>query len=397
MLKFARKCEGRKEKKMKYGSLEIGRRNFIKYAAMSGAAFCMGNAPASESGKLPEKKKLGSAAVLEKFRTLGSGAAAMKVSALGFGCMGLNYHRGAHPGRKACIRLIREAAERGVNFFDTAEGYGPFTNELIVGEALKGYSDRVFICTKFGHKYENGRRVMGEEDSSPASIRRACEGSLRRLGVEAIGIFYQHRADPKTPPETVAETAAELIKEGKVLKFGMCEVGASTIRRAHAVCPITAIQSEYHLMHRTVEDNGVLAACRELGIGFVPYSPINRGFLGGLINEYSRFEGSDNRRDLPRFQPDAIRANLRIVEILNEFGRPRGLTSAQAALAWLMSKSPNIVPIPGTTKLSHLEENLRSADAKLSESEIAGLEDSISKIEIVGARYNAEQQRKVES
>ena len=177
----------------------------------------------------------------------------------------------------------------------------------------------------------------------------------------------------------------------------MCEVGASTIRRAHAVCPITAIQSEYHLMHRTVEDNGVLAACRELGIGFVPYSPINRGFLGGLINEYSRFEGSDNRRDLPRFQPDAIRANLRIVEILNEFGRPRGLTSAQAALAWLMSKSPNIVPIPGTTKLSHLEENLRSADAKLSESEIAGLEDSISKIEIVGARYNAEQQRKVES
>lgn len=183
MLKFARKCEERKEKKMKYGSLEIGRRNFIKYAAMSGTAFCMGNAPASESGKLPEKKKLGSAAVLEKFRTLGSGAAAMKVSALGFGCMGLNYHRGAHPGRKACIRLIREAAERGVNFFDTAEGYGPFTNELIAGEALKGYGDRVFICTKFGHKYENGRRVMGEEDISrehTPSVRGLSKAAGRR-------------------------------------------------------------------------------------------------------------------------------------------------------------------------------------------------------------------------
>ena len=237
------------------------------------------------------------------------------------------------------MNLIHAAIERGVSLFDTAESYGYHKNELLVGKALEGYSDRVFVSSKFGHKFVNGVQVKTEEDSSPANIRRVCENSLRNLGVETLGIFYQHRADPNTPVEVVAETVGDLIKEGKVLHFGLCEVNVDTIRRAHAVCPVTAIQSEYHLMHRTVEENGVLKLCEDLGIGFVPYSPINRGFLGGLINEYTRFDAdNDNRHTLPRFQPDAIRANLRIVEVLNVFGRTRGITPAQIALAWFMNK-----------------------------------------------------------
>ena len=209
-------------------------------------------------------------------------------------------------------------------------------------------------------------------------------------------MFYQHRADPNTPIEVVAETVNELIREGKVLHFGLCEVNADTIRRAHRICPVTAIQSEYHLMHRAVEES-VLPLCEELGIGFVPYSPINRGFLGGLINEYTRFDPeNDNRQDLPRFQPEAIRANMRIVEVLNAFGRTRGITPAQVALAWLMNKKPWIVAIPGTTKLSHLEENLRAADIIFTGGEMRELEDAVSAIPVVGSRYNALQESKVQ-
>lgn len=372
-----------------------GRRNFIKLAALSGMGLCLGKASAGE-----EKEgagNLGMAASVEKSRTLGSGKAAMKVSALGFGCMGLNHHRSRHPDRKTCIRLVHEAIGRGVSLFDTAESYGYHKNELLVGEALKGYSGRVFVSSKFGHKFVNGVQVKTEEDSSPANIRRVCENSLRNLGVETLGIFYQHRADPNTPVEVVAETVGELIKEGKVLHFGLCEVNADTIRRAHAVCPVTAIQSEYHLMHRTVEENGVLDLCEELGIGFVPYSPLNRGFLGGLINEYTRFDAdNDNRHTLPRFQPDAIRANLRIVEVLNAFGRTRGITPAQIALAWLINKKPFIVPIPGTTKLSHLEENLRAADIAFSADEMKELEVAVSAIPVVGSRYDALQESKIQ-
>ena len=372
-----------------------GRRNFIKLAALSGMGLCLGKASAGE-----EKEgagNLGMAASVEKSRTLGSGKAAMKVSALGFGCMGLNHHRSRHPDRKACIRLVHEAIGRGVSLFDTAESYGYHKNELLVGEALKGYSGRVFVSSKFGHKFVNGVQIKTEEDSSPANIRRVCENSLRNLGVETLGIFYQHRADPNTPVEVVAETVGELIKEGKVLHFGLCEVNADTIRRAHAVCPVTAIQSEYHLMHRTVEENGVLDLCEELGIGFVPYSPLNRGFLGGLINEYTRFDAdNDNRHTLPRFQPDAIRANLRIVEVLNAFGRTRGITPAQIALAWLMNKKTFIVPIPGTTKLSHLEENLRAADIAFSADEMKELEGAVSAIPVVGSRYDALQESKIQ-
>ena len=324
----------------------ICRRGFLKRAALAGAAFCVaptfGKATAAKKAVMgrPATASTGMAAMatLHGFRTLGSGNAAFRVSAMGFGCMGLNHHRSQHPDDKACIRLVHEAIERGVTLFDTAESYGYHANEILTGKALKGYADRVFATTKFGHKFVNGVQVRTEEDSTPANIRRVCENSLRNLGVETLGIFYQHRIDPGTPIEVVAETVGELIKEGKVLHFGLCEVNAETIRRAHAVCPVTAIQSEYHFMHRTVEQNGVLALCEELGIGFVPYSPLNRGFLGGMINEYTQFDPTnDNRQTLPRFQPEAIRQNMRIVEVLNAFGRTRGITPAQVALAWLLN------------------------------------------------------------
>ncbi len=294
---------------------DAGRRNFLKNAVLTGAALCASplldkvNAAQMVTGQ----SSLSSAAndkfslpVITSYRTLGAGEYVMKVSALGFGCMGLNYHRSQHPDKKAAINLVHEAIERGVNLFDTAESYGPYTNEELVGEALKGYRERVFVTTKFGHKFVNGKRVMAEEDSSPANIRKVCEESLRRLNIETIDMFYQHRADPHTPIELVAETVKELIKEGKVQRFGLCEVNTDTIRRAHAIQPITAIQSEYHLMFRQVEE-GILDLCEELGIGFVPYSPLNRGFLSGALNEYTRFDASnDNRAALPRFRAPAL-------------------------------------------------------------------------------------------
>ena len=377
----------------------IDRRSFLKRTALAGAAMyivpTLERVNAAERTITSKSESASSMASISKQRTLGSGSASFTVSAMGFGCMGLNYHRSEHPDEQAAIRLVHEAIDRGVTLFDTAESYGPFTNEKLMGKALKGYTDRVNVTTKFGHKYVNGVQVKTEEDSSPANIRKVCENSLRSLGVESIAMFYQHRSDPNTPIETVAETVAQLIKEGKVQQFGLCEVNADTIRRAHAICPITAIQSEYHLMHRTVEDS-VLPLCRELGIGFVPYSPINRGFLGGLINEYTQFSPNDNRQTLPRFQSESIRKNLRIVEVLNAFGRTRGYTPAQIALAWLMHKGDFIVPIPGTTKLSHLEENLRAADITFTDDEMKELETAVSAIPVTGSRYDALQESKVQ-
>ena len=383
----------------------ISRRGLLKMMAMTGAALCVeptiskvsaaGKALAYNSESLHALKT--NLAVANGQRTLGSGAAAFTVSSMGYGCMGLNHNRSQHPDRKQEIALIHEAIERGVTLFDTAESYGYHINEKLVGEAVKGYTDRIFVSSKFGHKFVNGVQVKTEEDSTPANIRQVCENSLRNTGVEALGIFYQHRVDPNTPIEVVAETVSELIKEGKILHWGMCEVNADTIRRAHKICPVTAIQSEYHLMHRTVEENGVLDVCDELGIGFVPYSPLNRGFLGGNINEYTLFDTTnDNRQDLPRFQPEAIRQNLRIVEVLNAFGRTRGITAAQVALAWLMNKRSWIVTIPGTTKLSHLEENLRATDIIFTPEEMKELEDAVAAIPVVGSRYNALQESKVQ-
>lgn len=393
-----------KTDKSKNEQTELGRRGFLKRVAFASAAFCV--TPSLEKITAAERaitnRSLISTAastgtaVVHGLRTLGSGNAAMQISSIGFGCMGLNYHRSEHPDEQAAIRLVHEAIERGVTLFDTAESYGPLTNERLMGKALTGYTDRVLVTSKFGHKFVNGVQIKTEEDSSPVNIRKVCENSLRNLGVETLGMFYQHRSDPSTPIEVVAETVKELIKEGKVLHFGLCEVNIDTIRRAHAVCPITAIQSEYHFMHRSVEENGVLDLCKELGIGFVPYSPLNRGFLGGLINEYTQFSLNDNRQTLPRFQPEAIRANTRIVEVLNAFGRTRNYTPAQIALAWLMHKAPFIVPIPGTTKLSHLEENLRASDIVFTPEEIKDLEDAVAAIPVVGSRYDALQESKVQ-
>ena len=384
--------------------MDMGRRGFLKMAALTGAAMCieptLNKVNAAEralTGKQEPAKSIpsGMAAVREQ-RTLGSGKATFTVSMMGFGCMGLNHNRSQHPSREMEIALVHEAVERGVNLFDTAESYGYHATERWVGEALRGYTDRVFVSSKFGHKFVNGVQVKTEEDSTPQNIRNVCENSLRNLGVETLGIFYQHRIDPNTPIEVVAETCGELIKEGKILHWGMCEVNADTIRRAHRVCPVTVIQSEYHLMHRTVEES-VLPTCEELGIGFVPYSPLNRGFLGGAINEYTKFDTSnDNRQTLPRFQPEAIRANYRIVEVLNSFGRTRGITAAQVALAWLMNKHPYIVPIPGTTKLSHLEENLRACDIVFTAAEMQELETAVEAIPIVGSRYDKLQESKIQ-
>lgn len=333
--------------------------------------------------------------VISQRRTLGSGAYRMDVSELGFGVMGMNYNRGPHPNRKALIALLRQAVERGVTLFDTAQVYGPLINEELAGEALYPYRNNVSVTTKFGHSIVDGRHQTGKLNSRPENIRRVAEESLKRLRVDAIDLFYQHRFDPEVPIEDVAGTVKDLIQQGKVKRFGLCEVGAHTIRRAHAIQPVTAVQSEYHLMWRAPEKE-VLPVLEELGIGFVPYSPLNRGFLGGAINEYTLFDsGNDNRATLPRFTPEAIRANLALVEVLNAFGRTRGATSAQVALAWLMAKKPWIVPIPGTTKLAHLDENLRAADLTLTPDDLRELENAVSKIQIVGDRYPAEQQRQV--
>lgn len=378
----------------------ISRRGFLKTAAAIGTALTV--APALGKIRVVDNAVNGTSVGGGKaggglpHRVLGTGKAAFEVSALGFGVMGMTYNRSQHPDRKQCIRLLHEAVDRGVTLFDTAIIYGPLNNEELAGEALGELRGKVNVTTKFGHEVVNGK-ATGRQDSRPATIRKYCEDSLRRLRTDVIPMFYQHRFDRNTPVEDVAGTIQDLMKEGKVQHWGMCEVSADTIRRAHAVCPLTAIQSEYHLMHRAVEDNGVLDVCRELGIGFVPYSPLNRGFLGGDLNEYTRFDpDNDNRNTLPRFTPEAMRANYRIVNVLQRFGRERGMTSAQLALGWLLHKAPWIVPIPGTTKLSHLEENIRSLDFVLTSDEWNELETEVSEIPVTGDRYNAEQQRQVQ-
>ncbi|TQI80590.1 aryl-alcohol dehydrogenase-like predicted oxidoreductase [Serratia fonticola] len=380
------------------------RRDLLKMMATAGVVAC---APASVSMAVAQQIQTpGTSAegcsaldlpVITQQRTLGKGPVGMEVSALGFGVMGMNYNRGPHPDRQAMIALLHQAVERGVTLFDTAQVYGPLINEELAGEALYPYRNKVSVTTKFGHRIEDGKYIEGELDSRPETIKRVAEESLKRLRVEAIDLFYQHRADPAVPIEDVAGAVKDLIQQGKVKRFGLCEVGAETIRRAHAVQPVTAVQSEYHLMWRTQEKE-VFPVLQELGIGFVPYSPLNRGFLGGAINEYTRFDsGNDNRATLPRFTPEAIRANLAVVEVLNAFGRTRGATSAQVALAWLMAKGSWIVPIPGTTKLAHLDENLRSTALKLTPEDVLALEAAVSKIHIVGDRYPASQQRQVAS
>jgi aryl-alcohol dehydrogenase-like predicted oxidoreductase len=315
-------------------------------------------------------------------RTLGK--TNLEVSALGLGCMGLSFGYGPAVDKQEGIALIRSAVERGVTFFDTAEAYGPFTNEELVGEALAPFRHRVVIATKFGFTFEtDGTRGL---DSRPAHIREVAEASLRRLRVDAIDLFYQHRVDPNVPIEDVAGAVRDLIHEGKVKHFGLSEAGVQTIRRAHAVQPVTALQSEYSLWWRVPEAD-VLPTLEELGIGFVPFSPLGKGFLTGKIDENTTFDSSDFRNVVPRFTPEARKANQQLVDLLRRIAERKSATPAQIALAWLLAQRPWIVPIPGTTKLRRLEENVAAAAIELAPDDLREIESAASKIAVQGARY----------
>jgi aryl-alcohol dehydrogenase-like predicted oxidoreductase len=320
-------------------------------------------------------------------RTLGK---SLEVSAIGLGCMGMNYHRGTAPDRSKMIALMRAAAARGITLFDTAEVYGPFTNEELVGEALEPFRRDVVIATKFG--FDLGPGGSGAPNSRPARIRQVAEESLKRLRVDAIDLFYQHRVDPSVPIEEVAGAVKDLIAQGKVKHFGLSEAGAATIRRAHAVQPVAAVQSEYSLWWREPEGE-VLPTCEELGIGFVPFSPLGRGFLAGKIDENTTFGDNDNRVALPRFTPEARKANQPLVRLLEEIGREQGATPAQIALAWLHAQKPWIVPIPGTTKLARLEENVAAAAIELTRDDLLQIDEAVAKIPVQGARYPEDLER----
>ena len=317
----------------------------------------------------------------------------MEVSAIGLGCMGMTYGYGPAPDKQEMISLIRSAVERGITLFDTAEVYGPFTNEEVVGEALAPVREQVIIATKFGFKPgPDGESRWTGLDSRPEHIREVAEGSLKRLGTETIDLFYQHRVDPNVPIEDVAGTVKDLIQEGKVGHFGLSEAGAQTIRRAHAVQPVAALQSEYSLWWREPEAE-VLPVLEELGIGFVPFSPLGRGFLTGKIDENTTFDSSDFRNTLPRFTPDARKANQTLVDLLGRISERKKATPAQIALAWLLARKPWIVPIPGTTKLNRLEENTGAVEVELTVDDLRDIEGAASKIAIQGARYPEELQQ----
>ena len=318
-----------------------------------------------------------------KSRTLGNSQ--LEVSALGFGCMGLNFGYGPGPGKPEAIQLIREAFDAGVTFFDTAETYGPFTNEELVGEALAPIRDKVVIATKFGFKDGDSKTGM---DSRPERIRAVAEASLKRLRTDRIDLFYQHRVDPSVPMEDVAGTAKELIAEGKVKHFGLSEAGVESIRRAHAVQPVAALQSEYSLWWREPEQD-VLPVCEELGIGFVPFSPLGKGFLTGKIDASTSFAKDDFRNIVPRFSPEARQANQALVDLLGKIATGKQATPAQMALAWLLAQKPWIVPIPGTTKQHRLLENIGGATTELSKGELRQIEDAVAQIQVQGDRYPA--------
>lgn len=315
------------------------------------------------------------------------GKSGLEVSALGLGCMGMSRSFEPIPDRQEMIKIIRAAVERGVTFFDTAEIYGPYTNEELVGEALAPFRGKVVIATKFGFGLDaNGRLLPTILNSQPEHIKQVAEGSLKRLRVEVIDLFYQHRVDPNVPVEDVAGTVKELIQAGKVKHFGLSEASAETIRRAHAVQPVTAVQSEYSLWWRRPEE-AVLPALEELGIGFVPYSPLGKGFLTGKIKENTAFNGSDLRSRIPRFTPENRKANRALVDLLIKIAERKQATPAQIALAWLLAKKPWIVPIPGTTRLERLEENLGAVKLKLTADDLHEIEHATAKIMVQGARY----------
>ncbi len=323
-------------------------------------------------------------------RKLGNGG--LEVSALGLGCMGMSFSYGPPKDKREMTSLLRAAVERGITFFDTAEVYGPFLNEELLGEALAPFRDRVVIATKFGFDLSpdsDPRGMRGAPaglNSRPDHIRQAAEGSLKRLKVDVIDLLYQHRVDPNVPIEDVAGAVKDLIREGKVKHFGLSEAGVQTIRRAHAVQPLTALQSEYSLWTRTPEKE-VIPALEELGIGFVPYSPLGKGFLTGAIGENATFDSSDFRSTLPRFTPEALKANQALIDLLAGIGERKKAAPAQIALAWLLARKPWIVPIPGTTKLHRLDENIGAVSIELTPDDLRDIENAASKITVQGARY----------
>lgn len=323
-------------------------------------------------------------------RTLGSGGP--EVSAIGLGCMGISFSYATKLSREDGVALIRDAVERGVTFFDTAEVYGPFENEEVVGEALRPVRDRVVIATKFGFDIDPATgENRGGITSRPEHIRAAVEGSLKRLGIETIDLLYQHRVDPEVPIEDVAGTVRDLIAEGKARHFGLSEPGVKTLRRAHAVQPVAAVQNEYSLWWRAPETNGILAACDELGIGFVPYSPLGKGFLTGAFDKDTEIAEGDFRASVPRFAREAREANLALVDLLRTVAAGKDATPAQIALAWLLAQRDYVVPIPGTTKLHRLEENIGAAAITLSPDELAEIEDAAAKTPLQGDRYSPAQ------
>ena len=320
-----------------------------------------------------------------KKRKLGNSG--LEVSAIGLGCMGMSQSYPPFPEKGEAISLLRSAVELGVTFFDTAEVYGPYTNEELVGEALEPYRDKVVIATKFGYHIQNGKSAG--LDSRPETIREAVEGSLKRLRTDHIDLLYQHRVDPNVPIEEVAETVGQLMKEGKVLYWGLSEAGAQTVRRAHAVLPLTAIQSEYSMWYRKPEE-GLFPALEELGVGFVAFSPLGKGFLTGRFNKDTRFDSTDFRSSIPRFKPENLEVNQDLLELIKDIAAKKNATTAQIALAWVLAQKPWIVPIPGTKKLERLKENLGAQDIEFSAQELAEINKALSKINIAGERYPEE-------
>jgi aryl-alcohol dehydrogenase-like predicted oxidoreductase len=318
------------------------------------------------------------------------GKSGLEVSAIGFGCMGLNSAYSQTLEKKEAIALLRAAVERGVTFFDTAEIYGPYTNEEIVGEALKPYRDRVVIATKFGIKLQDGKQA---QDSSPARIRQSVEGSLKRLNTDVIDLYYQHRVDANTPIEDVAGLMKDLIHEGKIKHWGLSEPGVQTVRRAHAVQPLTAIENEYSMWWRRPEEE-MLPALEELGIGFVPFSPLGKGFLTGKIGADARFAKNDFRSIVPRFTPEALAANQSLLDLLSEVGAEKRATPAQIALAWLLAQKPWIVPIPGTTRLHRLEENIGGTGIDLTQDDLKRINATLVQVKVVGDRYPEELEKR---
>jgi aryl-alcohol dehydrogenase-like predicted oxidoreductase len=374
-------------------SLTAGRRRFLKTAGVAAAAAALPAGAASlapsDAAQAVQGSRSGQPYIM-KTRTLGG----LEVSELGFGCMSISGNYGPPIDRAQGIRVIRDACERGITFFDTAEVYGPYTNEDLVGEALAPVRNQVAIATKFGFAIDG---TIGL-DSRPERIRRVVEESLKRLRTDRIDLYYQHRVDLTVPIEDVAGTIKDLIQEGKVLHFGLSEPSARTVRRAHAVQPVAAIQTEYSLMERSVERNGVLQACEELGIGFVPWGPLGQGFLPGKLNVNAQagFDAkTDLRKDFGRFAPEAMKANQPVIEFLKAFGEKKGATPAQIALAWLMVQKPWIVSIPGTTKLDHSRENLCAIHVNLTSEDLREIDAVFARIQIHGGRMNATQMSQI--